>query len=313
MAKRLAKFLKDGDADMVVRFDYSQVPAEHQEPLREDAQAIRSNLIKAAGYLMDTGERLARWRDTLPHGAWLPWVEAEAGMSAQKARDAIKVFRRFRDTPLLFADLDLALPETAIVRLAAAPGYALEDVCDRLAEGGRVLLEEVEEIVRHHRRLAKGEGEDSQVSAGPEPAAPSAAELLRTMADRARDELVPLVVARLVQVLHILEDYETVKPSKKKLEGKLRNHAQWLTDALEQLTQRRATSGTSLVHRTLLDREHHEPGPWADAATFLRDISHSLAWEKIDATDVPELVRRGKTTLEAVLAPEERISFFRMG
>ncbi|HVW56714.1 MAG TPA: hypothetical protein VHC00_13605 [Rhizobiaceae bacterium] len=117
MAKRLAKFLKDGDADVVVRFDYSKVPVGHQEPLREDAKAIRSNLIRAAGYLMDT------------HGAWLPWVEAEAGMSAPKGRDAIKVFRRFRDTPLLFADLDLALPETAIVRLAASPGLPDRSSC----------------------------------------------------------------------------------------------------------------------------------------------------------------------------------------
>jgi hypothetical protein len=309
MAKRVAKIVKDA-ADVIVAFDYSKVPAEHREPLRADALAIRSNLIRAAGYLMDTGERLARWRDVLPHGAWLPWVEAEAGMSAQSARDAINVFLRFRDKPLLLQDFDLALPQTALVRLATAPDNAFEDVRDRLDEGDKLRVADVDEIVKRHRRLVKGEDNAGTV-VDPEPAGSSGAETLRTMVDRARDELVPVVINRLVQVLYILEDYEAEKPSKKKLEGKLRADAQWLTDALEQLTQRRAFSDTSLVQKTLLDRQQHEPGPWADAAAFLRDISHSTAWEKIDAADVPELVWRWRACLEAVLAPDERRSFFR--
>jgi len=310
MAKRLVKIKKE-DADVIVGFDYSQVPAEHRGPLHADAMAIRSNLIKAAYHLMDTGERLAHWRDVLPHGAWLPWVVAEARMSPQKARDAINVFRRFRDTPLLLEDLDLALPETAIVRLATAPDAAFEDVHDRLVEGDKLLVSDVDEIVKRHRRLAKGEEENAQAAAESETAVPSGADTLRAMVDRARDELVPAVINRLVQVLNILEDYETEKPSKRKLEGKLRTHAQWLTDALEQLTQRRADSDTSLVHKTLLDRQQHEPGPWVDAAAFLRDISHSTAWEKIDAADVPELIRHWREALKAVLSPDERRSFFR--
>jgi hypothetical protein len=205
------------------------------------------------------------------------------------------------------------LPQTAIVRLATAPDGAFEDVRDRLAEGDTLLVADVDEIVKRHRRLAKGEEENAEAAAAPEPAAPSGSDILRTMVDQARDELVPVVIGRLVQVLYILEDYEAEKPSKKKLEGKLRPHAQWLTDALEQLTQRRAISGTSLVHKTLLDRQQHEPGPLADVATFLRDISHSIAWEKeIDAADVPELVQRGRVALQAVLSPDERRSFFRM-
>lgn len=311
MAKRLARIAEDA-AGVIVGFDYSKVAVEHRDALRADAKAIRSNLIKAAYHLMDTGERLARWREVLPHGAWLPWVEAEARMSPQSARDAINVFLRFRDIPLLLEDLDLALPQTAIVRLATAPDAAFEDVRDRLIEGDKLRVAEVDEIVKRHRRLAKGEEENAEAAA-PEPAASSGSDILRTMVDQARDGLVPVVINRLVQVLYILEDYEAEKPSKKKLEGKLRSHAQWLTDALEQLTQRRAVSGTSLVHKTLLNRQQHEPGPLADVATFLRDISHSIAWEKeIDAADVPELVRRGKEVLEAVLSPEERRSFFRM-
>lgn len=311
MAGKLAK-AAGRNADVTVRFDYSQIPAEYRDELEADAIAIRGDLIQAANALIDAGWRLSRWRERLPHGSWLAWVVAEARMSPQKARDAINVFKRFRDSPTLLEDLELALPETAIVRLATAPDTAFEDVIDRITAGEKLLVADVDELVKRHRKLAKEEAAAAEGKPKPEPAMPSAAEGLRTKADRARDELIPLITARLKDVLFVLEDYDTQKPSKKKLEAKLRPHAQWLTDALEQLTQRRAASDTSFVHRTLLDRQPHEPGPWADAAAFLRDISHSIAWEKIDAADVPELVQRWRGCLEAVLSPDERRSVFRM-
>lgn len=311
MARKLGK-TANHNADVTVRFDYSQMPAEYRDELEADAIAIRGDLIQAANSLIDAGWRLSRWRERLPHGSWLPWVVAEARMSPQKARDAINVYKRFRDSPTLLNDLELALPETAIVRLATAPDTAFEDVIDRITEGEILLEADVSEIVKRHRKAAKEEAAAAEGKPKPEPAAPSAADRLRTMADRARDELIPLIIARLKEVLSVLEDYDTQKPGKKKLEGKLRSHAQWLTDALEQITQRSAVSSTSLVHKTLLDRQQHEPGPFADAAAFLRDISHSTAWEKIDAADVPELVQRWRGCLEAILSPDERRSFFRM-
>ncbi|WP_156921889.1 hypothetical protein [Azorhizobium doebereinerae] len=131
------------------------------------------------------------------------------------------------------------------------------------------------------------------------------------MADHARDELVPRVVERMLVVLGILEDAEAKlasggKYSLGKLEGELRVHAQWLTDAIEQVTQRRATTASRSVHVTLLNRAEHLPGPWADVTACLRDIAHSSSWEAIKSADVPALLRRGKATLHGVLSPEER-------
>ncbi len=71
---------------------------------------------------------------------------------------------------------------------------------------------------------------------------------------------------------------------------------------LEQLTQRRAVSDAKLIHITLLDRQLHEPGRWADVTRFFSDIAHSLAWEAIKSPDIPGLLQRGKTALQAVLA-----------
>lgn len=317
MAKSVRKSSTERKSpDVIVRFDYSQVAAEHREALKLDAYEIRSELITAATSLMRAGQRLTRWRDILPHGAWLPWVVAETGMSEQWARDAMNVFRRFGHAPTLLADLDIALPQTAIVRLATAPEDAFDDIIERVSQGERLRASDVTDIVKTHRKRLKAEEGETDSSALSEPIVPSAADALMSMAETAHDELVPLVVRRLVAVLYIIEDAETSlaagKSNKRKLEHDLRGHAQWLTDALEQLSGRRAASDTKLVHHTMIERTEYEPGPWADAATFLRDIAHSLAWEKILADDVPALLKRGREVLTAVLSPDERRSFFRM-
>ncbi|MTH94935.1 hypothetical protein [Roseibium sp. RKSG952] len=293
--------IKNGGANIAVDFNYDAIPTEHREQLRSDAIAIRASLIAGAQSLMDAGEKLARWRDTLPHGAWLPWVEAETGMSEQWARDAINVYLRFRGDPLFLKDNGLALPQTALVRLATAPEGAFEDVKDRLERGERLRVSDVSQIVKRHREIGQEESHDSETPRKPTTKRLSASEELRAMSDKAINELITLFVERLAQLLQIIEHARTEKPSKKNLEKQMRTRAQWLSDALEQIAQRRAQSATEFVHVTFLDRPPFEPGPWADVAAFLRDIAHSLAWERIKASDIPELLRRGKETLQTVL------------
>ncbi|MGX1495577.1 hypothetical protein ACSSV1_000598 [Labrenzia sp. MBR-25] len=60
---------KNGGANIAVGFNYDAMPAVHREQMRSDAIAIRKSLIAGAKSLMDAGEKLARWRDTLPHDA----------------------------------------------------------------------------------------------------------------------------------------------------------------------------------------------------------------------------------------------------
>lgn len=194
-------------------FDYSRVAAEHREPMKADAGEIRKGLIRAAGALMDAGERLSRWKEITPHGAWLDWVWEEAGMSDQSARDAINVFRRFEHSPTLLHDLDLALPPTAVVRLATAPDGAFEDVLDRVKDGERLRVIDVQHIVSDFRkRNADGDTGAKPVPAA-EPVPTTAAAALHEMADRARDELVPQIVVRLRTVLHVIEDAKALHAS----------------------------------------------------------------------------------------------------
>lgn len=305
MAKTLAKFTVEDDT-LSVRFDYEKVDPAHRDGLQEDASEIRARLKETALSMMDIGERLVRSRPKLPHGAWLPWLLSETGMSESWSRGCIKLFKRFGDDAMLLEQLDVALPPTAILRLASAPDTALEDVKDHVSEGGKLAVAEVEALIKRHRN---SENEPEDATRGAEPAAaagPLGADALRIMADRARDKLVPLVIDRMQQVLVFLEETEDRyraghKISLRDLQANLRERAQWLTDALEQITQRSAVSDAKLVHQTFLDRPAYEPGPWAEAASFLRDLAASSAWEKIKAADVPELLRRGHEVLQAVL------------
>lgn len=294
--------IKNGGDNIVVGFNYDAIPAEHREQLRSDAIAIRASLIAGAQSLMDAGEKLARWRDTLPHGAWLPWVEAETGMSEQWARDAINVFLRFREDPLFLKDEGLALPQTALIRLAKAPEAAFEDVKGCLERGERLRVSDVVAIVKRHRETEKEGDEEVVLSKKPKTQLPSGPESLRAMAEKSRNELVSQVLARLDAVLKVIEEALAGKPRKGELEKKLRSEAQWLTDALEQLTQRRAATNTKFVHKTFLERPSYDPGPWADAAIFLHDIAYLTTWERTPADKLPELLRRGKILLRAVLS-----------
>lgn len=300
--------------DVVVEFNYEIVPPEDREDLERDTRLLRDGLIQITYTLLDAGERFARWKERLPHGAYLPWV-ATTGYSDESARRARVVYERFRDTPMLFTDLDLALPETSIVELAKAPDTALEDVLDLVREGAHLDIEAVRTIIQRHKGgepvskpgEAEGTGKTATKNIG--------ANGLRRMARAAHDALATEIESRLAELLHFFHEAESRLATKQKLSQEalqkaIRPRAQWLTEALEQLTQRRATSPVKLRHETSLDRQDHEPGPWADVATFLRDVGHSHGWEqRITAANAPEMLQRGRQALEAVLPREKHRHF----
>ena len=295
---------KKNAGEGAVSFNYDPIPEELGKQLQADAREIRTSLMKAAISFMEVGKRLANCRSKLPHGAWIPWLQTETGLSEQSARDAINVYLRFREEPLFLEELGLALPQTALVRLATAPDPAFEDVRQCLVNGQQLRVSDVSEIITRHRRSTNLETDGSVAQKKVNSSGKSAIDDLRSMANQAREELLTLVVERLEEFLNLIEDAQAKKPSKKSLETQMRVRAQWLTDALEQLTQKRAVSDAKLIHVTLLDRQHHAPGPWADVTSFFREIAHSLAWEAIKSSDIPALLQRGRTALLAILARE---------
>jgi hypothetical protein len=306
MAKTAQRVATVDRGAAVVGFDYESVVPERRRALQDDAREIRKRLIDAAGALVDIGERLRRARELLPHGAWLPWLVAETGMSEQWARDCVNLYLRFGDRRAILEELNLALSPTAIVRLATAPEAACEDVLGRARKGETLRVTDVEETIKRHRdRERESSGKGPVARAYADDGVPVGADALRILADRARDELIPLIVARAQAILGVLEDAEQKLADGKTVTQKslevLRPDAQWLTDALEQLSQRRAAGDAKVVHLTYLDREPLDNGPWTYAASFLRGISSSDAIQTALRGRVPEFVEEGTKALRRAL------------
>ncbi|MCG6116153.1 MAG: MucR family transcriptional regulator [Mesorhizobium sp.] len=302
----MSKIASSSQGASLVEFDYESLPQEERETLQEDARQIRDRLVETTAAMIDIGNRLTRARDILPHGAWLPWLLSETGMSEQWARNCMNLSRRFADRPGLLAELDIALPPTAIVRLATAPESAYGDILGRVRDGQKLRVTDVEEVIRQYRvvELAIADEEEptrrsrKQIRLGGESA-------LWALAERALKDLVPLVVQRAQAVLEVFEAAEASlrdgrRVTAESLKGLYRD-AQWLTDALEQLTQRRAAGTVGLVHRTHLDRAPLD-GPWSSAGEFLRSIASSDAISLSLKEGVPAFVERGAMALREALS-----------
>jgi hypothetical protein len=302
----LAKVTTGHRGAAVAGFDYGSVPEAVRKELQDSAREIRSRLMETAAGLMDIGERLVKAREQLAHGTWLPWLVAETGMSEQWARNCVNLFLRFAQQPRLLEELDVALSPTALVRLASAPDAAYEDIIDRAREGERLRVIDVEDVIREHRqREREAQGKGPRARAFADDNAPVGADALRLLADRARDELIPQIVDRAQAVLGVLEDAEEALAAGRRVTAKalqgLRTDAQWLTDALEQLSQRRAAGHVKLVHKTFLDRPPLDAGAWSDAGSFLRDIAESDAIVAALKAGVPAFVERGAKALRKAL------------
>lgn len=308
MAKSVTEYTIT-DNTLSVRFDYKTVDPAHRDGLQEDAREIRARLRETAMAMMDIGDLLIRARPKLSHGAWLPWLLSETGMSESWSRNCIKLYKRFHDQPLLMGELDVALPPTAILRLASAPDAAIEDVKDHVSEGGKLGVAEVEALIKRHRDRENEPKNGTGKTESARKAGPLGAEALRRTAEAAHADLAGATEKRLAKLLHFIHDAEGRLTSGRKhslveLQQAMRPQAQWLTEALEELTQCRAASSVKLLRETSLERGEHAPGAWAEVASFLRDIAHSTGWEIIKAQNAPELLRRGRASLEAVLSRE---------
>ncbi|WP_062231065.1 DUF3102 domain-containing protein [Aureimonas sp. N4] len=291
------------------RFDYALIPdAGARKFLQAAAKELRKGLVSLTEAMCVVGEKLIECKPKVPHGIWTMWLVSETGMSETWSRGCMAMYARFGTMPALFAELDFALAPTSILRLASAPDAAVEDVLDRVRDGEKLTVVAVEDVIDVHLNRAR-EAKRLAEPTGPEKVLrgrKAAMRSLKELSDRGHSELISAVVDRLAgvlsQVQRAQEMASTARPvSKKTLEKEVRDDAQWLVDALEQLSQRSAVSSTHLVHRTFLSREVHEPGPWADVAGVLADIASAIAWEKLPASKLPAFLERAETALRAVL------------
>lgn len=128
---------------------------------------------------------------------------------------------------------------------------------------------------------------------------------LHKLAQQGAATLIPQIVVRLVEVRSTFEQANTVlasgkSPNKGQFMKDTRDTCQWLTDALEQLSQCGATSKVQTVHQTKIERQPYADPVWGDVAALCCDISSSHAWEKIKSSDMPDLIKRGVSVFRKI-------------
>ncbi len=70
-------------------FSYAVLSREDEVAAKEDAAIIKAHMKSAAESIIAVGLALKRQKERLPHGMFLPWIEAEFGMSYRTANRII--------------------------------------------------------------------------------------------------------------------------------------------------------------------------------------------------------------------------------
>jgi hypothetical protein len=124
-------------ATTIPNFDCAELPEETANSLRESADAIRAIQRNA---VVDVGKHLLRAKETLRHGAFSTWVEAEIGITVRSAERYMRTAQFLAGKP----DTMSLLPPSILYRLAApsVPVEVLRDVVTA-AEVGTTLATEI--------------------------------------------------------------------------------------------------------------------------------------------------------------------------
>lgn len=288
-------------------FPYDVVAQEYQEFVRERAHRARLSLRKSIEAFIETGRHLREARPHIPHGYWGKFVERAVEMSASWATNCMALHERFVELRPDVLQRELRVSVTAMIHLAKAPDAAIDEVIDLCANGAELIIDQVDDVISRHRGDdSKARRKKARDDVGTDEPLLAGDALVAFSIHAVHGGLIPDVISEMHEVLTVLEDADELltsgqRASKKMVEEGVRERARWLTDALEQITQMRAKTDIKLVHDTFLERIDYPPGPWADVALFLADVSTSQGWERIKSDDIPKLVSRGLKALRETL------------
>jgi len=101
-----------------------------QVEARADAALIKGLMRRTAQDLIDIGSALARQKEALPHGQFIPWISAEFSMSERTAQKLMAIGRGFAKTA---APADLGVE--ALYELSSANADIQAEVERRIAAG----------------------------------------------------------------------------------------------------------------------------------------------------------------------------------
>ena len=114
-------------------FDYSALAPDVAREAMATAERIKLRLRRTAEDLVEIGRELTEQKARLGHGNFLPWIEAEFGMSYQSANKFMLVFEKFGKSPII-GDFK----PTVLSLLASAPEPAITAVTARAEAGEKI-------------------------------------------------------------------------------------------------------------------------------------------------------------------------------
>jgi len=144
--------------------------------LQESAQRIRTLRRAATEHAVEIGRELLRVKKSLPHGAFVKWVERACEFKIRTAQDLMRLATEAERDEQLIA---LMVPSTLRVYLAKTTSQTVRNtILKRLESGGRVSRNELYVEAQHERSKAKAKP-DSETLREPSASSFSGPDLLR--------------------------------------------------------------------------------------------------------------------------------------
>ena len=199
-------------ADIVeIGFDYTGIPAELAQKARLSAERIKIRMKRTAEDIVEIGRELVEIKEALPHGRFLPWVEAEFGMSDQQARRFIQVHEKFGDQIQHYVEFQ----PTVLYALSApsTPPEVITQATDAADTGEKVTLKQVQEWKRLYEHANKAR-EDAQETIE------DLKEKLDITTERANDQLAKasILALKMAEQADEIKRLETIPPKEKLVE-----------------------------------------------------------------------------------------------
>ena len=129
----------------------------HDPAVKAASERIRLRLARTAEDIIAIGRDLAEVKKKLPHGSWVPWLEAEFGMSQDWAGRAMQVAGKYPNSEPV-----RNLGAKALFLLAAdnTPEEVRDEVTARVEAGERVTAAEVKRL-KDEAAAAKSAAKDA--------------------------------------------------------------------------------------------------------------------------------------------------------
>lgn len=135
----------------MVQAEASEIEVTKQERLKALAKDIRMRMKRSTEDIYHIGVNLLEAQELLPHGEFLPWIQAEFEMGKSTAYNFMNVARAFKDNFPNFGNLQIAA--SALYQLASphTPEEAREEALELAAAGEVINNEKATQLIKKHQ------------------------------------------------------------------------------------------------------------------------------------------------------------------